>query len=221
MRSWERVERDLDAFAIAHPARITVISARAHFAHARNDPESLLAACEAALVRVPGHTAAVHHMAVALSMLGRDAEARAIIDLDHLVWLDELPEPAGSVTRPAFLDAVAREILNNPSLVPDPHGKATSRGLQTRALLQPRDKTVPMLLEQIKSAVDRYAEALPTVRPAFAVSRPEPVRLSAWAVVYPQDGQQRSHLHRGGWLSGVAYVTAPLARRARAIIAAP
>jgi tetratricopeptide (TPR) repeat protein len=206
---WDRVAQDLDDVTTAAPTRRSVILAHAHFARGGGDPEALLAVCEAALAQQPGYTEALYYKAIALSMLGRDAEACAVIGLDSFVSLAKLPTCEEHIGGTDFLDALAEEILRNPTLVPDPHGKATRGGLQTRALMQVGDKAVPLLLEQIKLAVDRYVDALPALPHPFAIARPMRVNLHAWAVVYPQDGWQKSHLHPDGWISGVTYVTAP------------
>ena len=211
MRSWDRVLQDLDDLTMTAPTRRSVIVAHEHFARSASDPEALLAACEAALARQCGHTEALHRKAIALFMLGRNVEARAIISLDDFVRVGDLPARDERIGSSAFLDVLADEILRNPTLVPDPHGKSTRDGLQSRVLMQAGDKAVPQLLEQIKSAVERYVEALPPLSHPFASARPEHVRLNAWAVVYPQDGRQKSHLHPSGWISGVAYVAAPRA----------
>jgi Flp pilus assembly protein TadD len=206
---WEQVTPDLPEIAAKAPARGSVILAHAHLARANGDPQRLLSACDAALARQPGHTAALHHKAVALSMLGRSAEARAVIRFDDFVSVGGLPLGEDGADGATFLDAVAAEILRNPTLAPDPHGKATRHGLQTRTLVQAGDVAAPRLLDQIRSAVDRYVEALPDLSHPFATARPALVRLDAWAVVCQHDGHQRSHLHPNGWMSGVAYVTAP------------
>lgn len=208
-RRWNRVSQDLENMTMLAPARTSVIHAHAHFTRSGGDPNALLAVCEAALVHKPGHTLALHHKAVALSMLGRTAEACSIMGLDDFVSLGELPLRDKRIGDTTFLDAVAAEILDNPTLLPDWPGKATRDGYDTRALIQASDKAVPLLLEQIKLAIEHYVEALPASPHPFTTVRASRVRLHAWAVVYPHDGRQKSHLHPAGWISGVTYVTAP------------
>jgi tetratricopeptide (TPR) repeat protein len=204
---WDRVAQDLHQAAAAAPTHAAVIFAYAHAARIGGDPAQLLTACEAALARKPSHTAALHYKAVALAMLGRNPEACSVIGLDDFVGLEELSvDHIGGAT---FLDDVAGEILHNPTLIPDPHQKATRDGFQTTALMQPGDKAMPIFLEQIRSAVERYIEALPNGPHAFSTARPPRVRLNPWAVVYPQEGRQASHFHARGWISGVAYIAAP------------
>ncbi|MFZ3361214.1 MAG: putative 2OG-Fe(II) oxygenase, partial [Xanthobacteraceae bacterium] len=210
-RRWDRVAGELDAVTATAMARRTVIQAHAHFAFANGNPEALLSLCEAVLARQPGHTFALHQKAVALAMLGRDAEARAVIGIDDFVVVGDLPLQDERIDGGGFLDTLAAEILRNRTLVPDPRGKATRGGLQTRVLVQAGDKAMPLLIAKIRSAVERYVEALPDARHPFVTTRPPLVQLKAWAVVYPQDGRQASHLHPGGWISGVTYITAPRA----------
>jgi uncharacterized protein (TIGR02466 family) len=209
-RQWDRVAQELDAMTAIMPTRNSVIWGHVHFVRNGGNPEALLAVCDAALAQDAGHTGALYHKAVALAMLGRDAEARTIIELDRFVGIDKLAVHRQSIRGTALLDVVAAEIRRNPTLVPDPHGKATRGGLQARGVLtQDGDEAVPRLVEQIKSAVERYIDALPALPHPFTTARPERVRLDAWAVIYSQDGRQTSHFHPSGWISGVTYVTAP------------
>jgi tetratricopeptide (TPR) repeat protein len=207
-RRWHRVAQNLEDLTTTEPTRGSVIRAHAHFAISGGNPKDLLAVCEAALTRQPGHTEALYYKAIALSITGRHAEASAVIGFDSFVSVAELPvheEYNGA----NFLDALAEEILRNPTLVPDPPGKATRGGLQTRALMQVGDKAVPLILEKIKLAVDHYVDALPPLPHPFVTAQSTQVSLHPWAVVSPQDGWQNSHIHVSGWISGVTYVTAP------------
>jgi tetratricopeptide (TPR) repeat protein len=206
---WEHVARDLANMTRVAPDHRAIIQAHAHFALEDAAAEALLAVCESILARRPGHTFALHQKAVALSLLGRNAEACAVMGLGDFVGLAELPLPNHYVDGVAVLDTLAAEVLRNPTLTWNPRGKATREGQQTRVLAQAGDKAVPLLLEQIRSAVERYAEALPALPHPFVTARPARVRLNAWGVVYPRHGRQKSHLHPAGWLSGVAYVGAP------------
>jgi len=209
VRCWDRVTEDLERVAAVAPTLFTVILAYAHSVRMGGDPKQLLTACNAALARKSNHTGALHYKALALSMLGRGEEARDIIGLDDFVSLARLPPRVDQHESGRFLDAVAGEILQNPTLVPDPYQKATRDGLQTRVLMQADNKAMPIFLRHIRSAVDHYLAALPKGSHPFSTTPPSRVRLNPWAVVYPQDGRQASHFHARGWISGVAYVTAP------------
>jgi uncharacterized protein (TIGR02466 family) len=207
--NWDRVAGDLEDARQAEPARPSVIAACAHLARSQGDPAKLLAACKAALAKQPSNTSALHYKAIALLMLGRTAEARHVMGLDDFIGISDLSERSDDSNHESFLELLAAEILNNPTLETDPRGKATRHGLQTRVLVQEGDKALPRLLEQIKSAIGHYVEHLPASPHPFAAVSPARVRLNSWAVVYPQHGRQAPHFHPAGWISGVAYVGAP------------
>jgi hypothetical protein len=83
--------------------------------------------------------------------------------------------------------------------------------MQTRELVQAQDTAIPALCAYIQAAVDRYEEVLVASgrTDPFIVERPARAALTPWAVVYPGEGKQRSHIHAPGWVSGVYYVSAP------------
>lgn len=154
-------------------------------------------------------TDAVYFKTIALARLGRDAEARQILDLDRFLDVSDLPAPAGFADAETFRTVLADEIARNPSLSSD--WKSTQGGLQTRQLRQPGATLVETLLAQIKTAVDDYAERLSQKSGAFASGRPRDAVLKSWAVIYGAQGRQNPHRHPEGWLSGVFYVSAPRA----------
>jgi tetratricopeptide (TPR) repeat protein len=208
---WDKVTQNLERIASIASSRRSVILAHGYFASNGGDPENLLAACEAALMEHPGSTVALHYKAIALALLRRNDEANSVMGLNNFVSVADSPPEEAHINGTPLFDALEAEILQNPTLVPDPHGKATRGGFQTRALAQAGDKAVPALLDRIKSAVDHYVETLPAMSHPFTTTRPARVRLRAWAVVYPRDGRQKSHFHSSGWISGVTYITAPRA----------
>jgi uncharacterized protein (TIGR02466 family) len=202
-RAWDDAGKSLDAMSGSLPA-IGAIITQAQ----RLDPASLLAFCEARLSENPAWTDAKFFKALALAKLGRGEEARAIMSLDRHVAICDLPPPAEYGDGEKFRQALAAEICRNPTLGPDPRGKATRDGRQTRHLRQPDAVAIETLIKQIKRAVQNY-EQLDASDAEFAEGRPKMARLNIWAVVYGKDGRQKAHLHPGGWLSGVYYVAAP------------
>jgi Flp pilus assembly protein TadD len=177
-------------------------------------PQVMIPFCRAALEREPGHTRARYELAVAFAMLGRSEQARQLIDLDRFVRVIDLAPPESYATAERFMNALASEIAGNPTLKPDPVDKATKGGFQTSGLPQPRDRAVCTVLELIRSAVDGFEVSLPAgLRDPFVTERPKQAWLHAWAVVYPSDGRQMSHIHDDGWLSGVYYVSVPKTSR--------
>ena len=173
-------------------------------------PQVMVPFCSAALERDPGHTRARYELAVAFAILGRSEQARQLIDLERFIEIIDLAPPDSYATAGRFENALASEIDCNPTLKPDPVDKATKGGFQTSGLPQPSDRAVGALLDLIRLAVDGFEVRLPAgLKDPFVTERPKQAWLHAWAVVYPGDGRQISHIHDDGWLSGVYYVSAP------------
>ena len=173
-------------------------------------PQVMVPFCRAALERDPGHTRARYELAVAFAMLGRSEQARQLIDLNRFIEVIDVAPPEGYATAGIFENALATEIACNPTLKPDPVDKATKGGFQTSGLPQPSDRAVCTVLELIRLAVDGFEASLPAdLKDPFVTERPKQAWLHAWAVVYPGDGRQMSHIHDDGWLSGVYYVSVP------------
>ena len=172
--------------------------------------ERMLPICQAALAIQPLHTLARYELAVALSVLGRADDARALIDLYRFVSLTDLAAPAEYSDTETFHSELIAEIRRNATLKPDPVGKATKSGMQTGGLPQEGDHAIATLLGALRSAVDAAESNLvEKFQDAFVERRPKKSRLRAWAVVVPGNGHQVAHIHPDGWLSGVYYVSAP------------
>lgn len=173
--------------------------------------ESMIPICEAALRRQPGHARAVYELAVAYGRLGRHEAARELIDLDRFLAVEDLAPPHGYEGPETFEAALRDEIMRNPTLKPDPAGKATRRGFQTSSnLAHAADPAMGLLLDLIRSTIDRFVAKMPGTFPtSFIEARPEKAWLNAWAVVYSSEGHQVAHIHADAWLSGIYYVSAP------------
>jgi hypothetical protein len=180
----------------------------------QGNPGIMIPLCQAALEHEPLHTLARYELAVAFAMLGRSEEARRLIDLDRFVRVTEVSTPEGFANAEAFEAALASEIARNPTLKPDPVGKATKGGLQTADLPHTDDHAIGVVLDLIRSKVDAVeTELAGAFEHPFVERRPKRARLRAWAVVVPGDGRQVAHIHPDGWLSGVYYVSAPKGTR--------
>jgi len=204
----ERAEEALAGYLASGGASVALFHFAVGRARAKDDWQPLLELCDGVLARTPGNTGARYYRALALIRLGRGSDAR--LDPAEFLSLSSLPVAEGE-TASGILANVRREILANPTLAPDPRGYTTTHGMQTRELLQPADKAVPALCARIQAAVDRYEQELVASGRAdpFIADRPVRVALTPWAVVYPGEGRQRSHIHAPGWVSGVYYVAAP------------
>lgn len=204
-----------DAVRIAHEILVldpTHDAAMEHLAYAlKGSPEAMIPICRAALDRRAGHVLARYELAASYARLGRPDDARKLIDLDRFVMVTDVVAPGDYAAAGTFARALSDEIARNPTLKPDPAGKATRGGLQTAAdLAFTSDGAVGALIDRLRSAVDTFVAGLPDRSDdPFIAARPEIAAIHAWAVVYPGEGFQKSHIHYSGWLSGVYYVTAP------------
>ena len=205
--SWDRAAQLAQALPLFDLADEHLFDAHLRLAWQDRGPAGVLEICRSALELAPGNFGALYEQAVALALLGRNDEACSLIDLERFVDVVELPMPKCGPDPLSFRQQLTADILQNPTLEPDPLGKATREGLQTRELKHSTARDV--LLEQIKAAVDDYDARLPPVAHPLVTTRPNLARIRAWAVVYPGAGRQVSHAHPGGWISGVYYVSAP------------
>lgn len=204
----DEVQVATDTLAL-HPLNSDALSVLGRASRNNGRPQVVVPFCRAALERDPGHTRARYELAVAFAMLGRSEQARQLIDLDRFIEVIDLAPPE-SYAGVRFENALASEIACNPTLKPDPVDKATKGGFQTSGLPQPSDRAVGTLLDLIRLAVDGFEVGLPAgLKDPFVTERPKHAWLHAWAVVYPGDGRQMSHIHDDGWLSGVYYVSVP------------
>jgi hypothetical protein len=167
----------------------------------------LLACCDSVLMRIPAHTDAIYYRAMALALLGREGEACEAISLDRYLSISSLPVPNEYPNQEAFRDALVTEILADPTLMPNRN--TTREGLQTAPLHLRRGSAVSALVDEIKIAVAAYVADLADGNGRFEMGAPKKAKFSSWAVVYGRNGQQTSHRHSHGWLSGVFYVSAP------------
>ncbi|HWD29924.1 MAG TPA: putative 2OG-Fe(II) oxygenase [Rhizomicrobium sp.] len=167
------------------------------------DLSRLVAQCRAELAENPIHTDARFILAHALAKLGADAAARATMAIDvfpRIAMLDGDGETGA---------ALASELRVNPTLVQDPHNKATRDGLQAARIGLPGEPAVKALLARIKGAIERYCASVDGIDDPYMAARPARAKLSSWAVIYGAAGRQSPHRHPGGWLSGVYHVSAP------------
>jgi hypothetical protein len=206
---WDEVETSARAmdWVDSNPQISLEIFARRWIATGRLD--ELLVCCDTVLTQSPGHTDATYYRAIALALRGREDEACEAMGLDRYLSISKLPVPAGYINAEAFRDALVAEIRADPTLMPDPKGKATRGGLQTLQLHPPSGSAMAVLVSEIKIATGAYVADLAGGTGSFVTAAPKMAELDSWAVVYGKNGQQKSHHHRSGWLSGVFYVSAP------------
>jgi uncharacterized protein (TIGR02466 family) len=194
------------------PANKSAIIYLASFLRKKGNPEIMLHILQTALNQQPGHTVAYYELALTCAILGRSDEALAMIDINRFTKIIDLEPPFGYQNALGFETAVAGEIAADPTIRPDPPGKSTENGFQTDFFLPHNDEQTAIIdvISVIQSQVSCFAAGLtgPTDAP-FIKRKPNQAMLNAWAVVYPGNGRQASHIHPAGWLSGVYYVSVP------------
>jgi len=206
---WGAAQRRALSGSAVPPMAARSISQDWKQAETDGDFSAIAARCRAVLADNPIDTDARCFLAHALARRGAAAEARAVMAIEELVRIEDLPGPAGHDSGVGFRHALAAEIRRNHTLERDPKNKAIHGGLQTNGLGLPGEPAVAALIEQIRAAVDRYRDSLQGSHDPFIVSAPQTASLHQWAVIYDASGYQTSHRHPKGWLSGVYYVSAP------------
>ncbi len=199
-----------DALAL-DPTNIWALRLLGKLSRKKGNPEIMIPFCQAALEHDPGNSQARYELAFTFAVLERIEEAKKLIGLDQFITVSDLVKPQGYVDAAAFEEALASEIIDNPTLTPDPPHLATRGGLQTiDGLPHAGERAIGDLITQIRSAVDAFeANLTEQIDDPFIKRRPKRAWLNAWAVVYTGDGRQAAHIHPGSWLSGVYYVSAP------------
>ena len=157
----------------------------------------------------PGNSAALAARALALNELGREAEARAMLDYRHLVRPLDIAAPAGFADVDAFNAGLREHVLSHPTLSYEPEGHATRGGRHTGDLLEGDKGPVAALEHIVLDAAARYVSALGTAARDFVRALPRRPRLAMWAVVMDTEGHQLPHIHPAAMLSGVYYVDLP------------
>ncbi|WP_443637476.1 tetratricopeptide repeat protein [Candidatus Njordibacter sp. Uisw_058] len=107
-----------------------------------------------------------------------------------------------------FVTGVIGE-LNKAETIWEPHGKTTVKGFQTRKHINlfanPSGK-VSQLKSIILNELDAYYLKFQNESCSFIKKWPSKKNLHGWHVILKKQGFQNSHIHPGGWLSGVIYL---------------
>ncbi len=217
------------ALADLTPERPRIISdlgrlrAALALAHLRaGSGEDALAACDAWLARRPGDATTLAAKAIVCNELGRADEARRLTGAERLAGHFRIDPTPDYPDLARFNEALARYVVEHPSLAYAPPHNATRKGLHSGELVTGPDGPAPVLKARILECVERYAAALEEAAVAAAAdegedaperillaSRPPGLRMRMWGVVMHAEGHQIPHIHPGAWLSGVYYPQVP------------
>lgn len=169
------------------------------------DGGPLLAACDALPSLLAHGTVARANRAIALSRLGREDEARALVDLDRHIVQVPIAEQASDGDAAAFNAQLAAEALALAG-----SGVADA---ETRIVYDPDTRAAPAmtrLLDRVRAAMEAYlAEA-----PALGLDQclpppPARARLFCGVTVLRGAGHNGLHIHPFGHVSSVYHVNCP------------
>lgn len=179
----------------------------------RSDGAALLAACDSLPIMAPGLGAGVAgigavrgYRALALSLLGRDDEANALVDLDAGTMRFRFEPPAGT-TLEAFNDALATAILAD-----QPADTAHHDILINHAIHLPASAELTALRAFIEASYADYV-AHNVARhpgPGFMPPITGATSLDYGAVTIRRQGRNGQHVHPAAYLTGVYHVRVPV-----------
>lgn len=172
-------------------------------------PDEVCRFCDSKLAENPASSPAIYYKALALAQLGRGDEARAVLSLERLVRIWDLPVPQNYPDAATFLAAAVAEIRNNPTFVSDPRRGTLRKGLRTRKLQMPGARAVEALILGFQDCVNGYERDTAHLNDGYVRARPQRARLKTWALVTHGEGHHIPHVHQDAWLSGVFFVAAP------------
>lgn len=176
----------------------------------RGEPEAALAVCDAYLRDYPGNTSVLAFKAIVLDELGERARTRHLVDFGRLARPTQFSAAAGFDSLADFNGALARHILDHPSLTLAPASHATRLGKHSGELLVEPKGPIAVFEEMLRGAVEEYLAALtPDASHPFLANAPRRFGLSAWSIVLEGHGYQVPHIHPAAWLSSVYYVKVP------------
>ncbi|NNF52301.1 MAG: tetratricopeptide repeat protein [Gammaproteobacteria bacterium] len=180
----------------------------AHLQTGRTD--EAISALDACLQLEPANRTALAMKTIALCEADNAEAAQALTDLDVGIRETVVDSARGFESSASFNRALAEHACNHPSIRYEPFSKTTRRGRQTGNLLEGTRGPVARLEQIINDAVRAYLDDMPF--PPDHPYRGRQVKnwsLNVWATVLDDQGHQAPHIHPGGWLSGVYYVSLP------------
>ena len=172
--------------------------------------EEALAAFERGVAKDPRQVTCHAEMGWLLRRLGREAEARRVLDFDRLAACEPVAGVPGYASVERFNRELAAYILARPDLVEDLPETATQGGGQTSTLFSDPAPLPQALKGVIERACRGYVERHRGAGgPAFFEAPPSRWFLNSNAVVLRSGGYQDAHMHPAGYVSGVYYVQVP------------
>ena len=131
-------------------------------------------------------------------------------EIATLVARATLTPPDGYASMAEFNKALAEALTDDPTTVWEPLGKATRKGGQTGLLLDSPREPFIAFEKSLRRAIDAHFDGIKTEpRHPYRSQVPKTYHLDLWGTLLSEGGHQHSHIHVGGWMSGVYYVALP------------
>lgn len=131
-------------------------------------------------------------------------------EIGRMVKRVSLETPDGHASLTDFNTVLAEALRADETQVWEPAGKATRGGGQTGLLLDNPRPPFIAFEKVLRRAIDAYFDTLTIERGhPFLGQIPRDYRIDLWGTLLAEHGHQHSHIHVGGWMSGVYYVALP------------
>lgn len=131
-------------------------------------------------------------------------------EMGELVSRHKLTPPEGYASLADLNAALVAALDEDPTLVWEPAGKATRKGGQTGLLLDAPREPFMAFEKMLRKAIDAHFDTI-RLQPGhpYRCQVPKTYHLDLWGTLLSEGGHQHSHIHVGGWMSGVYYVSLP------------
>lgn len=131
-------------------------------------------------------------------------------EIAELVSRQPLEAPEGYASMAELNAALAAALEEDPTTVWEPLGKATRKGGQTGLLLDAPREPFIAFEKALRKAIDAHFDGIKIQpRHPYRGMVPKTYHLDLWGTLLSEGGHQHSHIHVGGWMSGVYYVSLP------------
>ncbi len=148
--------------------------------------------------------------AIAEQICGSRKAGLAFYDFERFIHRAPLETPPGWKSLEDFNHTLADAVRSAPSLTWEPFKRVTRNGAVTEDLLLNPNRTIRTFERALRRAIGGYRDTLARDEGApFLMDIPRRYRLTLIASILTEGGVHPPHIHEGGWLSGVYYVSVP------------
>ncbi|MDE1173558.1 MAG: tetratricopeptide repeat protein [Parvibaculaceae bacterium] len=131
-------------------------------------------------------------------------------ELGRLIRRVTLDTPEGYASKANLNASLAAALISHPTLQWEPLGKSTRKGGQTGLLLDSPAEPFISFEKMLRKGIDAFFDGIRReAKHPFFGQVPDKYLIDLWGTVLEEDGHQDSHIHVGGWMSGVYYVALP------------